>query len=79
MKRLIAIILVLAVVMGALDKLRHDLALDATNQAIDDLETRLEYKFSQIGRISTEQPETIYEIRARQNQLVDNMNKLSAG
>ena len=65
------------VVVGALEDLRHDLQIDRTEQALADLKARLDAKFSRIGKITTEQPETIYELRARQNAIVDEVNKLA--
>lgn len=65
------------VVVGALEDLRHDLRIDRTEQALADLKARLDDKFSRIGKITTEQPETIYELLARQNAIVDEVNKLA--
>ena len=65
------------VVVGALDDLRHDLQVDRTQSALDDLRARLDYKFQRLGRITEPEPETIYEMRYVQGLLVDNMNKLA--
>lgn len=65
------------VVVGSLSDIKHDLNIDATNAALDDLKARFNAKFSNLNTITTEQPETIYEMRARQNELVYNMNKLA--
>ena len=65
------------VVVGSLDKIRHDLGIDATNTAIDVLSARLEAKFANLTRVSTEEPETIYEMRTRQDDIVSNINRLA--
>ena len=65
------------VVVGTLDKIRHDLGIDATNTAIDALSARLEAKFANLTRVSTEEPETIYEMRTRQDDIVGNINRLA--
>lgn len=65
------------VVVGSLDKIRHDLGIDATNTALDVLSARLEAKFANLTRVSTEEPETIYEMRTRQDDIVSNINRLA--
>lgn len=65
------------VVVGTLDQIRHDLGIDSTNMAIDNLRVRMEAKFANITRVTTEEPETIYEMRSRQDDIVSNMNKLA--